>query len=108
MNTSINPSVLVIGGSYAGLHAAELLAQQLPSHWSVTLVERNTHFNVSHHLMHKYLSISLFNLVCLVIAARLLVPQKRSGWTGSSKLHPLHCQTQQAQQAHPSHLQSRA
>ncbi|KAA1078265.1 hypothetical protein PGT21_032126 [Puccinia graminis f. sp. tritici] len=44
MHTS-NPSVLVIGGSYAGLHAAELLAQQLPSHWSVTLVERNTHFN---------------------------------------------------------------
>ncbi|OAV88878.1 hypothetical protein PTTG_01965 [Puccinia triticina 1-1 BBBD Race 1] len=43
--TTSSRSVLVIGGSYAGLHAAELLAQQLPSHWSVTLVERNTHFN---------------------------------------------------------------
>ncbi|POW00995.1 hypothetical protein PSTT_12734 [Puccinia striiformis] len=40
-----NPTVLVIGGSYAGLHAAELLAEQLPAHWSVTLIERNSHFN---------------------------------------------------------------
>ncbi|PLW38651.1 hypothetical protein PCASD_08224 [Puccinia coronata f. sp. avenae] len=46
MSTTTTPSsVLVLGGSYAGLHAAELLAQQLPSHWTVTLIERNTHFN---------------------------------------------------------------
>ncbi|MBW0476525.1 hypothetical protein O181_016240 [Austropuccinia psidii MF-1] len=42
---SLNRSVVVIGGSYSGRHAAEMLAQQLPPNWSVTLIERNSHFN---------------------------------------------------------------
>lgn len=38
-------NVLVLGGSYGGLHAAMVLARKLPPTHRVILIERNTHFN---------------------------------------------------------------
>ncbi|CEH14929.1 Monodehydroascorbate/ferredoxin reductase [Ceraceosorus bombacis] len=38
-------NVLVLGGSYGGMHAASVLAQKLPPSHRVILIERNSHFN---------------------------------------------------------------
>ncbi|PWN89861.1 FAD/NAD(P)-binding domain-containing protein [Acaromyces ingoldii] len=38
-------NVVVVGGSYGGMHAATVLAQRLPPSHRVILVERNSHFN---------------------------------------------------------------
>ncbi|WFD34442.1 hypothetical protein MCUN1_001283 [Malassezia cuniculi] len=38
-------NVVVLGGSYGGLHAAMVLATKLPPTHRVLLIERNTHFN---------------------------------------------------------------
>ncbi|SPC63448.1 uncharacterized protein UHOD_01231 [Ustilago sp. UG-2017b] len=38
-------NVVVLGGSYGGIHAATVLAQKLPPTHRVILIERNSHFN---------------------------------------------------------------
>ncbi|CDS00533.1 uncharacterized protein SPSC_02082 [Sporisorium scitamineum] len=38
-------NVVVLGGSYGGMHAATVLAQKLPPTHRVILIERNSHFN---------------------------------------------------------------
>ncbi|SNX84216.1 uncharacterized protein MEPE_02924 [Melanopsichium pennsylvanicum] len=38
-------NIVVLGGSYGGMHAATVLAQKLPSTHRVILIERNSHFN---------------------------------------------------------------
>lgn len=38
-------NVVVLGGSYGGMHAATVLAQKLPPSHRVILIERNSHFN---------------------------------------------------------------
>lgn len=38
-------TVLVLGASYAGHRAAQMLSTQLPPDWRVVALERNTHFN---------------------------------------------------------------
>ncbi|UZJ51899.1 hypothetical protein CBS101457_001219 [Exobasidium rhododendri] len=38
-------NVVVLGGSYGGMHAASVLAQRLPPSHRVILIERNSHFN---------------------------------------------------------------
>ncbi|PWY97427.1 hypothetical protein BCV70DRAFT_213617 [Testicularia cyperi] len=38
-------NVVVLGGSYGGMHAAAVLAQKLPPSHRVILIERNSHFN---------------------------------------------------------------
>ncbi|KAE8190163.1 hypothetical protein CF336_g5428 [Tilletia laevis] len=38
-------NVVVLGGSFAGMHAATVLAQKLPPTHRVILVDRNSHFN---------------------------------------------------------------
>ncbi|CDO72029.1 hypothetical protein BN946_scf184943.g64 [Trametes cinnabarina] len=38
-------TVAVLGASYGGARAASLLAQGLPQHWRVVLVDRNSHMN---------------------------------------------------------------
>jgi NADH dehydrogenase FAD-containing subunit len=38
-------NVLVIGGSYTGIHLAKRLAESLPTGYKVVLVERKSHFN---------------------------------------------------------------
>lgn len=38
-------NVLVLGGSYGGMHCASVLAEQLPPGHRVILIERNSHFN---------------------------------------------------------------
>ncbi|KAF9232991.1 hypothetical protein BU15DRAFT_54458 [Melanogaster broomeanus] len=38
-------TVAVLGGSYGGYRAAQVLAAGLPSGWRVVLVDRNSHFN---------------------------------------------------------------
>jgi NADH dehydrogenase FAD-containing subunit len=38
-------NVLVLGGSYGGMHAATVLANKLPPSHRVILIERNSHFN---------------------------------------------------------------
>ncbi|KAI0656066.1 FAD/NAD-P-binding domain-containing protein [Cubamyces menziesii] len=38
-------TVAVLGASYGGARAAHLLAQGLPQHWRVVLIERNSHMN---------------------------------------------------------------
>jgi hypothetical protein len=38
-------NVVVLGGSYGGMHAASVLAQRLPPTHRVILIERNSHFN---------------------------------------------------------------
>ncbi|KIP04635.1 hypothetical protein PHLGIDRAFT_25487 [Phlebiopsis gigantea 11061_1 CR5-6] len=38
-------TVAVLGASYGGNRAAQLLTQELPEGWRVVLVDRNTHFN---------------------------------------------------------------
>ncbi|PWN51981.1 FAD/NAD(P)-binding domain-containing protein [Violaceomyces palustris] len=38
-------NVVVLGGSYGGMHAATVLAQRLPPSHRVILIERNSHFN---------------------------------------------------------------
>lgn len=38
-------NVVVLGGSYGGMHAATVLAQKLPPTHRVVLIERNSHFN---------------------------------------------------------------
>ncbi|PWN38405.1 FAD/NAD(P)-binding domain-containing protein, partial [Meira miltonrushii] len=38
-------TVLVLGASYGGHHAAQVLVTQLPQNWRVVVIERNTHYN---------------------------------------------------------------
>ncbi|KAH9895611.1 hypothetical protein C8Q73DRAFT_688697 [Cubamyces lactineus] len=38
-------TVAVLGASYGGARAAHILAQGLPQHWRVVLIERNSHMN---------------------------------------------------------------
>ncbi|KAF7794141.1 hypothetical protein EIP86_005272 [Pleurotus ostreatoroseus] len=38
-------TVAVLGASYGGTRAAQILAQELPRDWRVVLIDRNTHFN---------------------------------------------------------------
>lgn len=38
-------NVVVLGGSYGGMHAATVLAQKLPPSHRLILIERNSHFN---------------------------------------------------------------
>lgn len=38
-------NVIVLGGSYGGMHAASVLANKLPPSHRVILIERNSHFN---------------------------------------------------------------
>ena len=44
-STSATKNVVVLGGSYGGMHAATVLAQRLPPSHRVILIERNSHFN---------------------------------------------------------------
>ncbi|KAF9222172.1 FAD/NAD(P)-binding domain-containing protein [Gyrodon lividus] len=43
-------TVAVLGGSYGGCRAAQVLAAGLPSGWRVVLVDRNSHFNHVYNL----------------------------------------------------------
>ncbi|KIJ19554.1 hypothetical protein PAXINDRAFT_166669 [Paxillus involutus ATCC 200175] len=43
-------TVAVLGGSYGGYRAAQVLAAGLPSGWRVVLVDRNSHFNHVYNL----------------------------------------------------------
>ncbi|KAG2122734.1 hypothetical protein DEU56DRAFT_831502 [Suillus clintonianus] len=43
--TSHTRSVVVLGGSYGGSRAAQVLAEGLPQGWRVVLVDRNSHMN---------------------------------------------------------------
>ncbi|KZP24014.1 FAD/NAD(P)-binding domain-containing protein [Athelia psychrophila] len=38
-------TVAVLGGSYGGYHAAQILAEGLPEGWRVVLIDRNSHVN---------------------------------------------------------------
>lgn len=38
-------TVVVLGASYGGNHASNLLAKGLPPSWRVVTIDRNTHFN---------------------------------------------------------------
>lgn len=38
-------TVLILGVSYGGGHAAKLLASQLPEGWRVVAIDRNSHMN---------------------------------------------------------------
>ncbi|KAI1344204.1 hypothetical protein F5Y15DRAFT_365834 [Xylariaceae sp. FL0016] len=38
-------NVVIIGGSFAGIHLARRLAQSLPTGYKVVLIEKNSHFN---------------------------------------------------------------
>lgn len=38
-------TVLVLGASYGGHHAAQVLVTRLPKNWRVVVIERNTHYN---------------------------------------------------------------
>ncbi|EEB87639.1 hypothetical protein MPER_14950, partial [Moniliophthora perniciosa FA553] len=38
-------TVAVLGASYGGNRAAQILAAGLPEGWRIVLVDRNTHFN---------------------------------------------------------------
>ncbi|KAK0536093.1 hypothetical protein OC835_002165 [Tilletia horrida] len=42
---SSTQNVVVLGGSYGGMHAATVLAQKLPPTHRVILIDRNSHFN---------------------------------------------------------------
>lgn len=45
LSTESTKNVVVLGGSYGGMHAAMVLAKKLPPSHRVILVERNSHFN---------------------------------------------------------------
>lgn len=45
VESSGSKNVVVLGGSYGGMHAATVLAQKLPPSHRVILIERNSHFN---------------------------------------------------------------
>lgn len=45
INNGAMKNVVVLGGSYGGMHAAMVLARKLPPTHRVILIERNTHFN---------------------------------------------------------------
>ncbi|PWN21569.1 FAD/NAD(P)-binding domain-containing protein [Microstroma glucosiphilum] len=45
VESSGTKNVVVLGGSYGGMHAASVLAQKLPPSHRVILIERNSHFN---------------------------------------------------------------
>ncbi|KAH9841100.1 iron uptake cluster protein [Rhodofomes roseus] len=45
MVTALNKTVVVLGLSYGGAHAARTLSQKLPKGWRVVCIDRNTHFN---------------------------------------------------------------
>ncbi|PWN27600.1 FAD/NAD(P)-binding domain-containing protein [Jaminaea rosea] len=45
VENSSTKNVVVLGGSYGGMHAASVLAQKLPPSHRVILIERNSHFN---------------------------------------------------------------
>lgn len=45
VEASATKNVVVLGGSYGGMHAATVLAQRLPPSHRVVLIERNSHFN---------------------------------------------------------------
>ncbi|CAO1613769.1 unnamed protein product [Parajaminaea phylloscopi] len=45
VESSATKNVVVLGGSYGGMHAATVLAQKLPPSHRVILIERNSHFN---------------------------------------------------------------
>ncbi|EPQ29158.1 uncharacterized protein PFL1_03445 [Pseudozyma flocculosa PF-1] len=44
-SSAITKNVVVLGGSYGGMHAATVLAQRLPPSHRLILIERNSHFN---------------------------------------------------------------
>ena len=43
-------TVVVVGGSFAGIQLVKRLADMLPSGWQVVLVEKNSHFNYSFNM----------------------------------------------------------
>ncbi|KAG8682090.1 hypothetical protein FRC09_017023 [Ceratobasidium sp. 395] len=43
--TTSTHTVVVLGASYAGHRAVQILLQVLPSDWRIVVIERNTHFN---------------------------------------------------------------
>ncbi|KZT63580.1 iron uptake cluster protein [Daedalea quercina L-15889] len=45
MATALHKTVVVLGASYGGAHAARTLSQKLPTGWRVVCIDRNTHFN---------------------------------------------------------------
>ncbi|KAI0073966.1 FAD/NAD(P)-binding domain-containing protein [Panus rudis PR-1116 ss-1] len=45
MKAFVHKTVAVLGASYGGCRAAQILAQQLPSDWRVVLIDRNSHMN---------------------------------------------------------------
>ncbi|KAH9917505.1 uncharacterized protein B0H18DRAFT_1123587 [Fomitopsis serialis] len=45
MVTALKKTVVVLGLSYGGAHAARTLSQRLPRGWRVVCIDRNTHFN---------------------------------------------------------------
>ncbi|KZT69492.1 iron uptake cluster protein [Daedalea quercina L-15889] len=45
MVTALKKTVVVLGVSYGGAHAARTLSQKLPKGWRVVCIDRNTHFN---------------------------------------------------------------
>ncbi|KAI0804792.1 iron uptake cluster protein [Irpex lacteus] len=42
---ALKKTVVVLGGSYGGNHAAQILSQSLPPDWRVVLIDRNSHIN---------------------------------------------------------------